>query len=56
MNAPARLGVYAACLGLVLGGGSALGATVGPEPDDRPADAHGDGHPDPDSNRGPDRH
>jgi hypothetical protein len=43
MNAPARLGVYAACLGLVLGGGAALGATVGPEPDDRPADAHGDG-------------
>jgi hypothetical protein len=44
MNAPARLGAYTLLLGLVLGGGAALGATLGPEPDESPADPHGGGH------------
>lgn len=40
MNAPAKLGAYAAVLALVLGAGVVVGAAVGPLGDDKPAQGH----------------
>ena len=51
MNAATRLGAYGLLLALVLGGGAALGATVGPDPgdsEDSGDEVHG-GHPDGDA-------
>ena len=42
MNRTARLAAYAAVLGLVFGGGAALGAAVGPDPTPTDRTASGD--------------